>query len=110
MAFLSVVMQWRWFAFVPPWWPILPPSQSFGLYCRKLPNSAAGIPVIFAFTGLLGFGLGPLLSYYLAVNPSIVMTALGGTGVIFLGLSGYALSTRKDFSFLGRICHSSACW
>ena len=64
-------------------------------------NSAAGIPTIFAFTGLLGFGLGPVLHYYLSVNPSIVMTALGGTGVIFLGLSGYALTTRKDFSFLG---------
>ncbi len=64
-------------------------------------NSGAGIPVIFAFTGLLGFGLGPVLSYYLSVNPSIVMSALGGTGVIFLGLSGYALTTRKDFSFLG---------
>ena len=64
-------------------------------------NSAAGIPTIFAFTGLLGFGLGPVLNYYLSVNPSIVMTALGGTGVIFLGLSGYALTTRKDFSFLG---------
>lgn len=63
-------------------------------------NSGAGIGVIFAITGLLGFGLGPLLSHYLAVNPSIVMTALGGTGVIFLGLSGYALTTRKDFSFL----------
>jgi modulator of FtsH protease len=64
-------------------------------------NTGAGIPVIFAFTGLLGFGLGPVLSYYLSVNPSIVMSALGGTGVIFLGLSGYALTTRKDFSFLG---------
>jgi len=64
-------------------------------------NSAAGIPVLFAITGLLGFGLGPVLNYYLAVNPSIVMTALGGTGTIFLGLSGYALTTRKDFSFLG---------
>jgi len=64
-------------------------------------NSAAGIPTIFAFTGLLGFGLGPILNYYLTVNPSIVMMALGGTGVIFLGLSGYALTTRKDFSFLG---------
>lgn len=64
-------------------------------------NSGAGIAVVFAFTGLLGFGLGPILSYYLAVNPSIVMTAMGGTGVIFLGLSGYALSTRKDFSFMG---------
>jgi modulator of FtsH protease len=64
-------------------------------------NSGAGIPTIFAFTGLLGFGLGPILNYYLSVNPSIVMTALGGTGAIFLGLSGYALTTRKDFSFLG---------
>jgi len=64
-------------------------------------NSAAGIPTIFAFTGLLGFGLGPILNYYLSVNPSVVMLALGGTGVIFLGLSGYALTTRKDFSFLG---------
>ena len=64
-------------------------------------NSAAGIPTIFGITGLLGFGLGPVLAHYLSVNPSVVMTALGGTGVIFLGLSGYALTTRKDFSFLG---------
>ncbi len=41
-------------------------------------NSAAGIPVLFGITGLLGFGLGPVLNYYLSVNPSIVMTALGG--------------------------------
>ena len=64
-------------------------------------NSASGIPTIFAITGLLGFGLGPLLSHYLSVNPSIVMTALGGTGAIFLALSGYALTTRRDFSFMG---------
>jgi len=66
----------------------------------KTANSASGIPVIFAITGLLGFGIGPMVAYYLAVNPSIVMTALGGTGVIFLALSGYALTTRKDFSFM----------
>ena len=64
-------------------------------------NSAAGIPVLFGITGLLGLGLGPILSYYLSVNPGIVMTALGGTGAIFLALSGYALTTRKDFSFMG---------
>lgn len=67
----------------------------------KTANSASGIPTIFAITGLLGFGLGPILSHYLSVNPSIVMTALGGTGAIFLALSGYALTTRKDFSFMG---------
>jgi modulator of FtsH protease len=64
-------------------------------------NSASGVPVIFAITGLLGLGLGPMLNFYMKIDPSIVMTALGGTGVIFLGLSGYALTTRKDFSFMG---------
>jgi modulator of FtsH protease len=64
-------------------------------------NSTAGIPVIFAITGLFGLGMGPMLNHYLAVNPDIIATALGGTGVIFLGLSGYALTTRKDFSFMG---------
>ena len=63
-------------------------------------NSATGIPVLFGITGLFGLGLGPILNFYLSVNPSIVMTALGGTGAIFLGLSAYALTTRKDFSFL----------
>jgi modulator of FtsH protease len=72
-------------------WFVLPRTQ----------NSAAGIPVIFGVTGLLGFGLGPMLSYYLTVDPNIVMLAMGGTGTIFLGLSGYALTTRKDFSFMG---------
>ncbi len=66
-------------------------------------NSGAGIFVIFGFTGLLGLGLGPMLNYYLALSngPQLIGTALGGTGIIFLGLSGYALTTRKDFSFLG---------
>jgi len=67
----------------------------------KTANSAKGVGVLFVITGMLGFGLGPILSYYLAMNPTIVMTALGGTGAIFLGLSGYALTTRKDFSFMG---------
>lgn len=66
-------------------------------------NSSAGLVVVFAFTGLLGLGLGPILSHYLAVpgGSKIVMTAMGGTGAIFLGLSGYALTTRRDFSFMG---------
>lgn len=66
-------------------------------------NSSAGIFVVFAFTGLLGLGLGPVLNQYLALGngAQIVMTAAGGTGVIFLGLSAYALTTQRDFSFLG---------
>ena len=64
-------------------------------------NSGAGVPVLFLITGLFGFGLSPMIAAYLAQDPSIVMLALGGTGTIFLGLSGYALTTRKDFSFMG---------
>ena len=69
----------------------------------KAARSVHGLWVVFAITGLLGFGLGPILSIYLALpnGSNVVMTALGGTGVIFLALSGYALTTRRDFSFLG---------
>lgn len=65
-------------------------------------NSATGIWVVFAFTGLLGAGLGPVLSYYLALNNGslIIAQAMGGTALIFFGLSGYALVSRKDFSFM----------
>lgn len=79
---------------------------AIGLLWFVLPrtaNSAAGIGVVFAITGLLGFGLGPMLTYYLHMSngAQLVATAAGGTGVIFLGLSGYALTSRKDFSFMG---------
>ena len=69
----------------------------------KAAHSSAGIGVVFLITGLLGFGLGSILEIYLAMpnGSHIVATALGGTGIIFLGLSGYALTSKKDFSFLG---------
>jgi modulator of FtsH protease len=65
-------------------------------------NSGAGIVVVFAVTGLLGFGLGPVLNHYLSLanGAQIVMLALGITGAAFTGLSGYALISRKDFSFM----------
>ncbi len=69
----------------------------------RLRNSAWGLASVFALTGFMGLTLGPILNHYLALpnGGQLVMTALGGTGVIFLGLSAYALTTRKDFSFLG---------
>jgi modulator of FtsH protease len=77
----------------------------FGLLflTHKLQNSAWGLAAVFALTGFMGFTLGPILSAYLSLpnGGQLVMTALGGTGIIFLGLSAYALTTRKDFSFLG---------
>ena len=76
---------------------------TFGLLfaVNKTAESAMGIVLTFAFTGWLGFTLGPLLSMYVAMHGSgIIMQALGGTGLIFFALSGYVLTTKKDFSFL----------
>lgn len=69
----------------------------------KFENSTAGIGLVFLATGMLGFGLGPMLSYYLKFGggPQVVTTALAGTGVIFMALSAYVLTTRKDFSYMG---------
>ena len=69
----------------------------------KVANSASGIGVVFAITGLLGFSIGPMLNYYMSLQGGgqLIATSLGGTGLIFLALSAYAITTKKDFSFLG---------
>ncbi|MBL4850748.1 MAG: Bax inhibitor-1/YccA family protein [Gammaproteobacteria bacterium] len=69
----------------------------------RVANSSMGLVAVFATTGLLGFGLGPILNHYLALpnGSQLIMTAMGGTAVIFLGLAGYALTTRKNFRFMG---------
>ena len=77
----------------------------FGLLfaTSKFRNSSLGLAFVFALTGFMGYTLGPILNAYLALpnGGQVVMTAMGATGAIFLGLSGYALTTRKDFSFMG---------
>ena len=77
----------------------------FGLLflTTKFRDSSLGLAFVFALTGFMGYTLGPILNAYLAMpnGGQIVMTAMGATGAIFLGLSGYALSSRKDFSFMG---------
>ncbi len=81
-------------------WMLLP---YFGLLyaVEKTKNSAMGIVFVFALTGWLGFTIGPILNAYLAnVGAEPILTALGGTALIFFGLSGYTLVTRKDFSFM----------
>jgi modulator of FtsH protease len=69
----------------------------------RLKDSAWGLVAIFALTGFMGFTLGPILNLYLHMpnGAQTVMMAMGGTGVMFLGLSAYALTTRKDFSYMG---------
>jgi len=86
--------------------PLLMIGGVYGLMflTQSLRNSVWGLVSVFAFTGFLGYTLGPILGFYMhsfTNGPQLIATALGGTGIIFFALSGYALTTRKDFSFLG---------
>ena len=66
-------------------------------------HSGSGLYAVFAVTGLLGFGLGPVINAYLtgfANGGQIVMLAMGTTGVTFVGLSAYAIKSGRDFSFM----------
>lgn len=85
----------------------------FGLLfvTQALRNSVWGIAAIFAFTGFMGYTLGPMLNMVVSnyVNGGqMVMTSFGLTGLIFFALSGYALVTRKDFSYLAGFLFAGA--
>jgi modulator of FtsH protease len=99
MAYVSFAMHAR------PMNPFVMMIGAYGLIflTSALRNSALGIVSVFAFTGFMGYTLGPILNLYIANfsnGAQIISTALGGTGLIFLALSGYVLTTRKDFSYL----------
>ncbi|OZB05933.1 MAG: BAX inhibitor protein [Idiomarina sp. 34-48-12] len=71
---------------------------------HKTANSGVGLLATFALTGFMGYTLGPILGMISAIGPAgdqIIMTALGGTALIFFALSAYVLTTKKDMSFLG---------
>lgn len=84
--------------------PIVTLIGYFGLLfaVHKTANSAMGLVMVFALTGFMGLTLGPILTHYMALasGPSLVASALGATALAFVGLSAYALATKKDFSFL----------
>jgi len=90
--------------------PFLHPILTLGVYfallfaVTKCRNSSLGVLFVFALTGFLGYTLGPLLSAYLSLpnGSQIVMMALGGTAVIFFSMSAIALTSKQDFSFLGK--------
>jgi modulator of FtsH protease len=94
------------FAGMPPLGPFVVLAGYFALLFAtvKTRNSALGLVFVFALTGFMGLTLGPIISLYLTVLPNgneVVLTALGTTGAMFVGLSGYAVRSQRDFSFLG---------
>ena len=84
---------------------ILTLAGYFGLLwaVTKLRNSAWGLLCVFALTGFMGYTIGPIINMYLSLpnGSGLIMTAMAGTSIVFLALSGYALVSRKDFSFMG---------
>ena len=94
------------FAGMPPLSPFIVLAGYFGLLFAtvKTRNSALGLVFVFALTGFMGLTLGPIISLYLTALPNgsqVVISALGTTGLMFVGLSAYAVQSRRDFSFLG---------
>lgn len=85
----------------------------FGLsfLTMRLRNSGWGLIAMFAFAAFTGYTVGPVINgliHAYSNGAQIVMAALGTTGFIFLGLSIYALSTRKDFSYMGGFIAAAA--
>ncbi|HXQ31461.1 MAG TPA: Bax inhibitor-1/YccA family protein [Steroidobacteraceae bacterium] len=77
----------------------------YGLFfaIMKLRGSAWSVALVFALTGFMGYTLGPILNLYMKAIPnggSVIMSAVGITGLTFLGLSAYAVTTRKSFRFM----------
>ena len=98
-AFISTSLQ-----IALPFWAIL--LGYFGLLymTSATAHSAMGLVSVFLFTGFMGLTLGPTLNYYIhgfSNGPELVTAALASTGALFFALSGYAMTTRKDFSYMG---------
>lgn len=99
MAYLSFAFATR------PMNPIIMMIGAYGLMflTNAMRNSSLGILCVFAFTGFMGYTLGPILHFIMGSYSNggqLIATALGGTGVIFFALSAYVLISKKDFSFM----------
>ena len=68
-----------------------------------LQNSAWGVLAVFGLTGWLGYTMGGILEMYLRLpqGSSLIMQALGLTGLTFVGLSAFVVTTKRDFGFMG---------
>jgi modulator of FtsH protease len=67
-------------------------------------NSVLGIAFLLLMTGVLGWWLGPILNFALAMKNGVQLVgyAAAGTGVIFLAMGVVATTTKRDFSFMGK--------
>jgi modulator of FtsH protease len=71
---------------------------------EKTKNSAAGVPVLLAFTFFMGVMLSRLVGSVLGLanGASLIMTAFAGTGAIFLGMATLSTVIKRDLSSMGK--------
>lgn len=71
---------------------------------EKNRNNSMGLLFTFLFTGFLGYTIGPILNMYIGAGMGdVILTALGGTALSFMAASAYALTTKRDLSFLNGV-------
>jgi modulator of FtsH protease len=105
LLFSAATAGWAMVSGAAPLNPIITLVGYFGLLfaTSALRNSGWGLLCVFALTGFMGYTLGPILNHYIhgfSNGSELVAMSLGATGLIFFALSGYALISRKDFSFM----------
>ena len=104
-AWVGTSMNFAWAAQHPIMFALGSLAVMFGLFMgiNAYRNSAVGVLLLLALTGVMGVLLGPILQVAMQLRngAELVMLAAGGTGIIFLTLAGIATTTKKDFSFLG---------
>ena len=71
---------------------------------EKTKNSAAGVPVLLAFTFFMGLMLSRLVGSVLGLSngASLVMTAFAGTGAVFLGMASLSSVIKRDLTSMGK--------
>lgn len=99
MSYVSALMN---VGQVSPWMFLLG-ALGLQLMINLTADSALGILFTFLFAGFMGFTTGPFLNYVISTlnnGSELIMISAGGTGLVFFGLSGYILTTKKDMSYL----------
>ncbi|MEW7866509.1 Bax inhibitor-1/YccA family protein [Aeromonas diversa] len=86
----------------PHWAVFLIGAYGLMFLTEKNRNNSMGLVFTFLFTGFMGYTLGPIINLFMSNGGGdIVLTAIGGTALTFFALSAYALTTKRDLSFIG---------
>lgn len=105
-AWLGVQLHFSLFAGSPMIGFVLFLAIAFGFFyaIEKTKNSGLGVAVLLGFTFFMGLMLSRLIEFTLGFSngAGLIMTAFGGTAIIFTGMATVATVSKRDFSGLGK--------